>query len=127
MEEINGETIMNNELYHYGVPGMKWGVRKDVSKGASEISNQAANISRKVGAMSKPSKKTRKAISSMSDAELRAKINRLEMEQRYSQLNPSKVSRGAAKAANILEIVGSIAAIGASAATIAVAVQKYKK
>ena len=28
---------MNNELYHYGVPGMKWGVHRALSKQASNV------------------------------------------------------------------------------------------
>lgn len=40
---------MNNELYHYGVPGMKWGVRKaipqNVKRGASNRSKQFKDTS----------------------------------------------------------------------------------
>lgn len=33
---------MNNELYHYGVPGMKWGVKKAVYKQMSGQERRAA-------------------------------------------------------------------------------------
>ena len=31
----NGTFVDENELYHYGVPGMRWGVRRALSKSAS--------------------------------------------------------------------------------------------
>ena len=34
---------MNNELMHYGVLGMKWGVRKDRSSGSSRKSSRVSN------------------------------------------------------------------------------------
>lgn len=60
---------MNNELYHYGVLGMKWGKRK--ARPVSEDYKRAHS-------------KTK--ISEMSDAELRSRNNRLQMEKQYKDL-----------------------------------------
>lgn len=120
---------MEKELKHYGVPGMKWGVKKQhetIGKKSSQGFKEASNIANTIARTSGPSKKTRKAISQMSDQELRAKINRMQMEQQYSSLNPSRISRGASHAANVLSVAGSLAAIGGSIAGIALAIKQLK-
>lgn len=70
---------MNNHsqdsLKHYGVLGMKWRHRK--SKATSTTT-----------------KPKLKSVSEMSDEELRSKINRLEMEKRYKDLQPKQVKKG---------------------------------
>ena len=126
----------NYVLKHHGVKGMKWGVRKDeaalrayksIGEESSKIGSSAANIAGKGTGRKPPSKKMKKELSEMSDQELRARINRLSMEQQYADLNPSRTSRGAARAKTILEVAGSVAAIGASAAGIALAIMQMKK
>ena len=124
----------NYVLVHHGVKGQKWGVRRDrvkaigsIAKSSSEIANNAANIAGKGTGRKSPSKKMKKELSEMSDQELRNRINRLNMEQQYADLNPSRTSRGAARAKTILEVAGSVAAIGASAAGIALAIMQMKK
>ena len=114
---------MDDHLEHHGVKGMKWGVRKDVASGVANISREASSVASRAASNTKRNKK----VKDMSDDELRKRINRMEMEQRYSQLNPSKVSRGAERTANVLSTIGSIAAIGASVATIAIAIKDSKK
>ena len=137
----------NQELIHYGVPGMKWGVRrstgeirtdrtnrqikklgaaKNLSSNASNAANEASNMIGRVSRNHRPSKKVRNELATMSDQELRNKINRMQMEQQYANLNPSKVSRGANYAANVLSVAGSIAAIGASSVGIALAVKQLR-
>ena len=59
----------DNELYHYGVLGMKWGVRR--KRNSSNVETV------------KPKKKT---LSEMSDDELKSKLNRLQMEKQYKEL-----------------------------------------
>lgn len=54
----------------------------------------------------------------LSDEELRRRINRLELERRYDDLSSADISKGQAKLEDILDIAGSVAAIGGSAATI---------
>lgn len=134
------------ELYHYGVPGMRWGVRrssrelsaasndrrkkelgaaKNIAKESSNAFREGANAMRSMGG-NRPSKKVKKELASMSDQELRARINRMQMEQQYSSMKPSRVSRGASFAANTLSVAGSVAAIGGSIAGIMLAMKQLK-
>ena len=101
--------MYNNELYHYGVLGMKWGVRRSPSQLGHKI-----RIKRK----KKPSEPvhedykkahSKKKVSSMSDAELRNRNNRLQMEKQYAQLTKKK-SRGKKIVSGIIATAGTIAA-----------------
>lgn len=77
----------DNYLLHYGIPGMKWGVRK--SKPSSGGSRKRSNSSYKksYNKKVKQQKKNKYSdISKLSDQELRNRINRMQMERQYSSL-----------------------------------------
>ena len=84
----------NNELMHYGVLGMKWGVRR----------------ARRV--VSDDYKKThsKKKIDEMSDAELRARNNRLQMEKQYRDLT-KKTNVGKKLITGFIKGAGTITAV----------------
>ena len=96
---------MEYELYHWGIKGMKWGIRRFQNKdgsltpagrkryGDGDGSSGGGKIKSKG---SKP-----KATRDMSDDELRAKINRLtlektalDLERQISALSPQKTAKG---------------------------------
>jgi|SRR5690606_1596657 len=72
---------MSDTLIHFGIKGMKWGVRR-----------KRGTDGRVKGSSGPPRGKN--AISKMSDSELRQHINRLQLERQYSQLNPTRVDSG---------------------------------
>ena len=94
---------MDNELYHHGVKGMKWGVRKTpVRSSSGDTRKRKSNTlslfkkkktTRKVSSANSSPAQT-KSIKDMSDDELRKRIERVRLEQQYQQLNPKTVSRG---------------------------------
>lgn len=154
---------MNNyeELYHYGVVGMKWGVRRDkrvkdarkkykeankeYSKAYRKYTNTYFGKKRKDAAYDdmyskaqkaeqaeKQYKKTKQKVQSelkgkqhedytkahdktnvrnMSDAELKKRLNRLQMEKQYKKLNPTEVDKGKEYINNVIKTAGSIAAL----------------
>ena len=94
---------MDNELYHHGVKGMKWGVRKTPVRSSSGATRKRKSntlslfkkkkTTHKVSSANSSPAQT-KSIKDMSDDELRKKIERLQLEQDYLQLDPKAVSRG---------------------------------
>lgn len=90
--------MRENELYHYGILGMKWGVRRTPEQLArargktksSSSDNDTDNNKAKTSSNTSP----KKSISEMTDDELRKTINRMQLEQQYRNLNPEKVSAG---------------------------------
>lgn len=101
-----------DELCHYGVLGMKWGVRryqnKDGSlttKGKKRYSSDASKSDKK-----EDTKPKKKSISEMSDEELSKAIKRLEIEKRYRDLTKesrqSEISKGRAFANRVIEKIG---------------------
>lgn len=85
----DGNFISEDELYHHGVIGMKWGVRR------------YQNADGTLTAAGKKRRASSSDVHSMSTDELRRKVNRLSNEQRYIELTRS--SSGVSKVANNVE------------------------
>ena len=99
----------NDELYHYGVLGMKWGQKRAAAKmdritkrskkqGWSDDATEAAKI------------KTKK-VNQMSNKELTAINNRKNLERNYSQLNPNAIKKGIAIAGATVAAMGTLSAL----------------
>lgn len=97
--------MTENELLHYGVLGMKWGVKKarkssdtvdetrkksNTQKSNTQKSNtQNSNTkqqSKKFVTKKQKQKQIMEDLNSMSDKELRERLNRMQMEQQYIRM-----------------------------------------
>jgi hypothetical protein len=81
-----------SELSHYGIKGMKWGVRKDRS---SRRAARATKVRKALGVDSEESRQVlstmTKRVGNMSNSELQAAVNRMNLERKYERLaNPKK-------------------------------------
>lgn len=80
-----------DDLYHHGIKGMKWGVRRKRTTLASTKSKKRSSQSED-HIRAKQLKK--KKVSQMSNAELRELNNRLQLESQYKNLKRQNVSAG---------------------------------
>lgn len=84
-----------NELYHYGVLGMRWGRRK---RPMSQDAKYARSLKKK-------------KVSELSNEELRKLNERQNLERNYRSANPSAIKRGLVAASTIAGAMGTIVAI----------------
>lgn len=113
---------MDDEFYHYGVKGMKWGVRRtpaqlghvtdSAKKAASAVGKAVGSAGKKAATavsehraaskkkkadkqeVERQKKLRKKPISEMTDDELKERIARLELEKRYAEISPKSVKTG---------------------------------
>ena len=101
-------VVYSDELCHYGIRGMRWGIRryqnsdgslttagrKRYSTGKRHSIFTRKKTTSKVKAKPAEEKPKQKSVSEMSDAELNAFLNRKRLEQQYYQLmaTPQKKS-----------------------------------
>ena len=81
-----------NELYHWGIKGMKWGVRRYQNKDGTLTAagkkhyNGVGNAGEEAEQVEYAPKRTGKDASAYTDEELRARIQRMQMEDQYRTL-----------------------------------------
>lgn len=87
---------MDGELQHHGIKGQRWGVRRTPAQlghapKGSKLKKAANTIKKKL------TERKSKSSESMSDEELRNRINRLNMEEQYSNLLARQKDRDTSK------------------------------
>lgn len=111
----------NSQLYHHGILGMKWGVRRFQNKDGSLTSAGKRHLEQNSKAKQGNNKKKKghttnkgKSINELSDDELRKRVNRLELEKRYEALSKkeqkAKMFDGKRFVTQVLEKSGKVVA-----------------
>ncbi len=102
----------SDELYHHGIIGMKWGVRRYQNADGS-LTNAGKKRYRTKTHEDYKRAHSRKKVSEMSDRELIDRINRLNNEQNYKRLR-SKNLKGKKFVKGYIATAGAIAGVAAS-------------
>lgn len=80
----------NHELYHHGIKGMRWGIRRteaQLSRGRSKKDDMSDDAKEVSGLRNKKP-------SQMSNAELKKLNERKQLEDNYKRLNPNALQKG---------------------------------
>lgn len=154
-----------NVITHWGIKGMKWGVRRyqnkdgsltdagkrrlerdraesnnaklsadpkkwdkqDTERAKKLVDSSASTVRTVRNSISSKKQKPRMDLSSMSDQEMRNRINRELLERQYNDMfAPEKVSKGKSYALKTLDVAGTVLGIGSSALGIALAIKELK-
>lgn len=76
---------MKNSLFHWGIPGMKWGIRRRSSRGSTRPESEDHKTVKTLRS---------KKVSEMSNDELKKLTTRLQLEKQLKDLSASDVSMG---------------------------------
>ena len=106
--------MYNNYLYHHGIKGQKWGVRR--------YQNPDGTLTEEGKRKMNPDK----AIKKMSDSELETITKRLSMESQYRNLRREDSQRGRDAAKMALKVIGTVGVASVGIASITVGKEALK-
>ena len=141
--------MIDDQLYHHGILGMKWGVRRYQNKDGSLTNAGKNRYDRDVRENNSKKKdnqiridgpdpkrwvkedlnRARRVVDTSSDLLKQAKnIERENLEQQYKRLfnKKEKISKGRRYVEDALEIGGTVLGVGSSALGIALAIKELK-
>lgn len=125
-EFVNAKKPPKGEKKEATVEDYKESLKKTQSadkalQGIKEIVNKADDVAY--------AKKVRNDLTQMTDKDLQQAVNRLNMEERYSQVMQQrhKIERGESTVNQILDVAGDVLSGAATALTIAVAIKELSK
>lgn len=122
-----------NELTHYGVLGMKWGVRRTEAqlaraRGSSRFPEKKTETKKPVlkkTTNASDSKPKEKSVSEMSDEELRKKLNRIQMEVQYTEAIARQNQKKESRVKKIAADIGEKAVKDVANKAVNAAIKKY--
>ena len=97
----NNYVIRNGELYHWGVKGMRWGVRR-AQKQTARMERKAQKKGWSEDAKTAALVKT-KSVKQMSNTELRKLNERIQLEKQYKNITKGDKSAGSKFVADVLK------------------------
>lgn len=111
---------MENELYHYGVMGMKWGVRRYQNKDGTLTAAGKKQKKKTLSADDKEKARRKSDLKkrrTMSDADIKKRIERMKLEKEFKNLTKEDISPGKKYVGEIMSSAGkkalSVVAAGA--------------
>lgn len=140
------EIKHSNELTHAGRKGMKWGQnifgRKQgpplprsmkrersitrLTKTKNALSTTSNSLKTTTDVIKATTKKKEYDLSDISDAELKKRVERLNLEARYNTLAPAQISKGREALQSTLDVAGATLAVASTAVTLALAIKQLK-
>ena len=101
----------NQELYHWGIKGQKWGVRRYQNKDGTLTDAGKKRYDEMSDDAKEAYDMRSKSVSQMSNAELKKLNERTRLEQEYKRLNPSTVKKGWAYVGATVGVMGTVLAL----------------
>lgn len=114
--------LTSQELYHYGVIGMKWGVRRYQNPdGSLTAAGRRRYDVKERRAVKKERKKALKNVRTLSDDDIQKRINRLQMEKKMKDLTNDDIAPGRTAFKEALNKAGKVVTVAAMAGGLAYA------
>lgn len=117
----NPEEFVEEFLAHFGVKGMKWGVRRAANEANAAPEHKALTTT-------KQKAKSGGGTKALSNKDLQEAITRMNLEEQYNSLKAkqSKINKGLALVTSILGVTSKAQAVYNVGTTVAGAVKKAK-
>ena len=103
MNEFN-----TNELYHHGILGQKWGIRRYQNKDGTLTSAGKKRKSAISSDAAEANEIRKKKVSEMSNVELRKLNDRQNLERQYNNLNPTTLKKAIKFTASTAATMGTV-------------------